>query len=203
MISHYVLPTQSRAYSTRTQYSYDQAKAIQLLKEAGYKNEPIKFKYAASNAAFGQYAQAIQNSLNDVGLNVQIETLDPGTLRKQLAQGQFQLSTGIWIGGNQDPIFFKDLFTTDRIPGANIPCCNRSRYSSPKVDQIIEQAINETDRSLAKERYISAWESISSDLPLLPLWYPANMVVANKRVGNIRISPSGDWGFVKDITVSN
>jgi peptide/nickel transport system substrate-binding protein len=202
-IAHSILPAGSWAYSPGTQYNFDPAKSKQLLQEAGYKNEPIKFKYAAGNAAFGQYAQAIQNSLKEVGLNVEIETLDPGTLRQQLAQGQFQLNTGVWIGGNQDPIFLKDLFTTGRIPGENVSCCNRSRYSNPAVDSLIDQAINEIDRTKAKELYVQAWNLISSDLPLLPLWYPANMVVANKRIGNIKINPSGDWSFIKDITVIN
>ena len=202
-IAHSILPAASWAYSPGTQYNFDPSKSKRLLQEAGYKNEPVKFKYAAGNAAFGQYAQAIQNSLKEVGLNVEIETLDPGTLRQQLAQGQFQLNTGVWIGGNQDPIFLKDLFTTGRIPGENVSCCNRSRYSNPAVDALIEQAINEIDRTKAKELYIQAWDMISNDLPLLPLWYPANMVVANKRIGNIKINPSGDWSFIKDITVSN
>ena len=202
-IAYSVLPNASWAYSPGIQYNFDPARSKQLLQEAGYKNEPIKFKYAAANAAFGQYAQAIQNSLTEVGLNVQIETLDPGTLREQLKLGQFQINTGVWIGGNQDPIFLKDLFTTGRIPGENVSCCNRARYSNPDVDRLIDQAINEIDRSRAKELYIQAWSQISSDLPLLPLWYPANMVVANRRIGNIKISPSGDWTFIKDITVSN
>ena len=202
-IAHSILPAGSWAYSPGTQYNFDPAKSKQLLQEAGYKNEPIKFKYAAGNAAFGQYAQAIQNSLKEVGLNVEIETLDPGTLRQQLAQGQFQLNTGVWIGGNQDPIFLKDLFTSGRIPGENVSCCNRSRYSNPDVDRLIDQAINEIDRSKAQALYVQAWGLISINLPLLPLWYPANIVVANKRVGNIKINPSGDWSFIKDITVSN
>ena len=202
-IASSILPTESWAYSPGTQYTYNPSKAKQLLQDAGYKNEPIKFKYAASNAAFGQYAQAIQSSLTEVGLNVQIETLDPGTLRQQLAQGQFQLSTGVWIGGNQDPIFLKDLFTTGRIPGENVSCCNRARYSNPDVDKLIDQALNETDRVKAKDLYVQAWAKISSELPLFPLWYPANMIVANKRIGNIKIGPSGDWSFVKDITVNN
>ncbi len=200
-IAHSILPVASGAYSPGTEYTYNPAKSKQLLQDGGYKNEPIKFKYAAGNAAFGQYAQAIQNSLIEIGLNVQIETLDPGTLRQQLKQGQFQLNTGVWIGGNQDPIFFKDLFTTGRIPGESVSCCNRSRYSNAEVDKIIDEAINEVDRVKAKELYIKAWNLISNDLPLFPLWYPANMVVANKRIGNINISPSGDWSFVKDITV--
>jgi peptide/nickel transport system substrate-binding protein len=201
-IASSILPAGSWAYSTGTQYNYDPEKSKQLLREAGYKNEPIKFKYSSGNAAFNSYAQAIQSSLSAVGLNVQIETLDPGTLRTQLAQGQFQMNTGVWIGGNQDPIFLKDLFTTGRIPGPGVACCNRSRYSNPEVDKLLEDAINEIDREKAKELYIKAWGIISNDLPLLPLWYPANMVVANKRIGNIKMNASGDWTFLKDITVN-
>jgi peptide/nickel transport system substrate-binding protein len=200
-IASSVLPAGSWAYSTGTQYNFDPERSRQLLKEAGYKDEPIKFKYSSGNAAFNSYAQAIQSSLAAVGLNVQIETVDPGTLRTQLAQGQYQMNTGVWIGGNQDPIFLKDLFTTGRIPGPTISCCNRWRYSNPEVDGLLEGAINEVDREKAKQMYVRAWEIISNDLPLLPLWYPANMVVSNSRIGNIKMNPSGDWTFIKDLTV--
>ena len=202
-IASSILPPESWAYSPGTQYNFHPPRSKQLLQEAGYKGEPIKFKYSAGNAAFNSYAQAIQSSLKEVGLNIEIETLDPGTLRTQLAQGQFQINTGVWIGGNQDPIFLKDLFTTGRIPGEGVSCCNRSRYSNPEVDRIVEEAVNAIDREQARQLYVKAWDIISADLPLLPLWYPANMVVANKRVGNIHISPSGDWSFIKDITVNN
>lgn len=201
-IAHSILPPASWAYTPGTQYNFDPARAKQLLAEAGYNSEPVKFKFASGNAAFNNYAQAIQNSLKDVGLNVQIEQLDPGTLRQQLAQGQFQMNTGVWIGGNQDPIFLKDLFATSRIPGEGVSCCNRSRYSNREVDEILEQAINETDRGRAKELYQRGWNIISSELPLYPLWYPANVVVTNKRIANVKISPSGDWTFLKDITAN-
>jgi peptide/nickel transport system substrate-binding protein len=200
-IAHSILPAASWAYAGGSEYSYDPAKAKQLLQEAGYKNQPITFKYASGNAAYSSYAQAIQSMAADAGLNIQIETLDPQTIRDNLAKGQFQMNTGVWIGGNQDPIFLKDLFTTGKIPGEGVSCCNRSRYSSPNVDKLLEDAINEVDREKAKSSYVKAWEAVSRDLPLLPLWYPANMVVANKRVNNIKISPSGDWSFIKDITV--
>jgi peptide/nickel transport system substrate-binding protein len=200
-IAHSILPSASWAYSPGTQYSYDPAKAKQLIQEAGYKGEPIKFKYASGNAAYSSYAQAIQNMLVEAGLNIQIETLDVQTIRDDLKKGDFQINTGIWIGGNQDPIFMRDLFTTAKIPSDTVSCCNRSRYSNPEVDKLVADAVNETDREKAKQLYIQAWEKISKDLPLLPLWYPANMVVANKRIGNISINPSGDWSFVKDITV--
>lgn len=200
-IASSILPPNSWAYSPGTQYSYNPDKAKQLLHDAGYKNEPVVFKFGSTNVAVNNYAQAIQNSLTAIGLNVQIETMDVNVLRKQLAQGQFQMYTGIWVGGNQDPIFLRDLFTTGKIPGNNVNCCNRSRYSNAEVDKLLQDAIDTTDQAKAKDLYAKSWGIISNDLPLLPLWYPANIVVANKRIGNIKINASGDWSFVKDITV--
>lgn len=201
-IANSILPAASWAYTDGTVYNYDPEKAKRLLAEAGYKNEPIRFKFAAGNAAYSSYVQAMQSMMVAVGLNIQIETLDSTTLRDNMAKGQFQMSTGVWVGGNQDPIFLKDLFTTEKIPSENVSCCNRSRYSNPEVDSLLKQADNEPNRETAKGLYIKAWEIISRELPLMPLWYPANMVVANKRIDGINIGPSGDWGFVKNIMVN-
>jgi peptide/nickel transport system substrate-binding protein len=161
-----ILPESSWAYTPGTVYTYDPEKSKQLLQEAGYKNEPIVFKFAAGNAAYSSFAQAIHSSLLAAGLNVQIMTLDSNTLRTQLAQGEFQMNTGVWIGGNQDPIFLKDLFTTAKIPGEGVSCCNRSRYSNPEVDKLLDAAMNELDKEKAKQLYQQAWEVISRDVPL-------------------------------------
>ena len=197
------VPPQSWAFTPGTQYKYDPAKSKQLLQEAGYKGEPIVFKYSSGNALVNQYAQVIQNYLNDVGFNVQIETLEVNTIRDQLKNGQYQMYTGVWIGGNQDPIFLRDLFDTSKITGGSVSCCNRSRYSNQQVDGLVENAIDvtATDLDKAKQLFGQTWQIVSDELPLLPLWYPANIVIANKRIGNIKISPSGDYSFVKDITL--
>lgn len=200
-VAHSILPAQSWAYSPGTKYTFDQAKAKQLLQEAGYRNEEIVFKYGSGNAAVNSYSQAIQNSLKEAGLNIRIETLEVNTIRQQLAQGQYHMYTGVWIGGNQDPIFLRDLFSSTKIPGGAVSCCNRSRYKNDEVDKIVEDAVNATDKAVAKQLYAKTWELVSNDLPLLPLWYPANIVVCNKRIGNVKMSGSGDWGFLKDITV--
>ena len=197
-----VLPPESWAYVPGTQYKYDPDKARELLKDAGYSNQEVVFKYGSGNTYVNNYSQVIQNELSDIGLNVRIETLERNTIVDQLAKGQVEMYTGIWVGGNQDPIFLRDLFASSKIPGVSgATCCNRSRYSNPLVDQTVEEAINTTDRERAKQLYGQVWQTVSNDLPLLPLWYPANIVIANKRIGNIKINPSGDYSFVKDITV--
>ena len=203
-IAYSILPVESWAYNAGTKYSFDQAKAKQLLQESGYKGETIKFKFASGGSATSQYSQVIQNSLTQIGMNVEIETVERNALLTQLKLGQYQMFTGIWVGGNQDPIFLHDLFTTQKIPSetTKVACCNRSRYSNPEVDKLINEAFNLTDREQAKVLYFKAQDIISSEVPMFPLWYPANMVVANKRIDNIKVSPSGDWSFIKDITVT-
>jgi ABC-type dipeptide transport system, periplasmic component len=202
-VAHSILPQESWAYSAGTQYSYNPERARQLVQESGYKGEPIEFKIASGNAAVNLYAQVIQQSLKDVGINANIVTLENNTLLEQLRLGQFQMNTSIWVGGNQDPIFLRDLFASGESPDKKKGGRNRARYSNPEFDKIIEEAVNATDKNRARELYVRAQEIVSSELPLLPLWYPANMVVASKRLGNIKINPSGDWTFMKDVTLNN
>ena len=201
-IANSILPEESWAYTPGTKYEFNPEKAKQLIQESGYKGEKINFKISAGSTAISQYAQVIQDSLKSVGINVEIETLELNTLLDQLKQGQFQMTTAQWVGGNQDPIFLRDLFETNESPDKKPGGRNRARYANPELDKIVNEAFNTVDRAKAKELYVKAQEIVSNDLPLFPLWYPANMVVAGKRIGNIKINASGDWSFVKDLTVN-
>jgi len=200
-VAHSILPESAWAYAPGTKYSFDQTRARQLLQESGYKGEPIRFKVAAGNNAVSLYAQIIQNALKEVGINAEIETLENNTLLDQLKLGQFQMNTSIWIGGNQDPIFLRDLFASGDSPDKKPGGRNRSRYNNSEFDKIVQEAVDSTDKGKSKELYIKAQEIVSRDLPLFPLWYPSNMVVASKRIGNIKINPSGDWSFVKELSL--
>lgn len=202
-LAYSILPEDSWAYTTGTKYTYNPTKAKQLLQEAGYKGEVVKFRYASGNQAVNLYSQVIQSSLKDVGLNVELETLEPQTLLDSLKTGQFQMNTSIWVGGNSDPIFYKDLFASTDFPEKKLNGRNRARYSNPEFDKIIDEAVKTTNKEKAKELYAKAQEIVSNDVPLLPLWYPSSMVISTKRIGNVKINPSGDWSFVKDLTVSN
>jgi peptide/nickel transport system substrate-binding protein len=111
------------------------------------------------------------------------------------------MTYGQWVGGNQDPIFYHDLFATTEIPTETRAARNRSRYSNSDLDKILDEAANNYDHAKAAPLYAQAQEIISRDVPVLPLWYQANMVIAKKNVSNINVDASGDWGFVKNVTV--
>jgi len=79
---------------------------------------------------------------------------------------------------------------------------NRSRYCNPQMNAWIVEAERITDRSGKKSLYSLVQKTASDDLPQIYLWYPANVLIASKRVGNIQIEPSGAWFFVSTLTLS-
>ncbi len=138
----------------------------------------------------------MQNSLREVGIPVNIDTLEDNTLREAQKNGQYQLTAGRWVGGNQDPIFLRDLYTF--LTGGNF---NRGRYRNPALDKILGAAVSTADRAQAKTLYAEAQDVISREMPMLPLWYSNNMVIARKNVGNIKVAPGADWTFVRSLTI--
>jgi peptide/nickel transport system substrate-binding protein len=213
-LAHSILPEESWAYTAGQTYSYDPERAKKMLDEAGFRDpdgdgpkmrfpNPLVFKISSGSIATRQYSTVIQNSLKDIGVPVEIETLETNSLLEQLRRGQFQMTTSRWIGGNQDPVFLRDLFASTEIPTQERAGRNRSRYGNPDVDKILQEAANTADQQRAATLYKQAQEIISRELPMLPLWYPANIVIARKNVSNIKVDGSGDWGFVKNLKIEN
>jgi len=185
--------------------------AKKLLDEAGFRDpdgdgpqmrfpKPITFGLSGSSVAGRQYSVVVQNQLKEVGIPVAIQTYEGTTLFDEMRNGNFQIAYSQWVGGNQDPIFYKDLFATSEIPTRTRPARNRSRYSNPELDKLLEEAVNTFDRQKARELYVKIQDIVSRDVPVFPWWYQSNIVIARKNVGNIKVDASGDWGFIKNIT---
>jgi ABC-type transport system substrate-binding protein len=156
--------------------------------------QPIFLKINASSAPTRQYASVIQNQLQEVGIPCEIDQVEFNVMLEQQRKGQFQMTTGRWVGGNQDPVYLNDLFNSAGYQ-------NRGKYSNPELDKILQEAVGSFDRAQAKGLYARAQEIISRDVPQLPLWYVDQMVVARKNVQNLNVPVDGDWRFLRDVTV--
>jgi peptide/nickel transport system substrate-binding protein len=210
-IAHSIIPEESWAYSTGQTYSYNPAQAKKLLDEAGFPdpdgdgprmrfNKPVIYKLSGSSIAGRQYAGVIQNYLKEVGVPVEIQTPEQNTFFDEIKRGNYQISYSQWVGGNQDPIFYKDLFATSEIPTEARPSRNRSRYSNKELDALLDEAVNTFDRQKGLDLYRKVQEIVSRDVPVFPLWYGSNVVIAKKNVQNIQVNASGDWGFVRNLS---
>ena len=75
------------------------------------------------------------------------------------------------------------------------------RYCKPQVDKWIVEAERTNDPGQKRELYYKIQKTVSDELPQIYLWYPANVLVARARVGNIQLEPSGSWYFITKLTL--
>ena len=109
---------------------------------------------------------SFKTNLEQVGIPVDIQPSEFTTMLDQLRYGQFQMTYGQWVGGNQDPIFYKDLFASSEIPTQTRAARNRSRYENKELDAILDEAANTYDHAKAAPLYARAQEFVSRDVPL-------------------------------------
>ena len=55
----------------------------------------------------------------------------------------------------------------------------------------------ETDEAKRKPIYAEVQRIVAHDLPYINLWYMDNVLVHSRRVRNLKLSPSGNYDFLK------
>ena len=78
---------------------------------------------------------------------------------------------------------------------------NRMRYCNPQLDAWIVEAERENDPARKLDLYHKIQQTAAEELPQIYLWYPANVLVARTRVGDIQLDPSGSWFFITKLTL--
>ncbi|MEO6683022.1 MAG: ABC transporter substrate-binding protein [Ginsengibacter sp.] len=148
-------------------YHYDPAKALELLKEAGYPNgkgmQPIKL---LTVAIYGDLASFIANELRQIGINVNVEIVQRGLLLEQTAKSEALFFRGSWIADYPDEENFLSVFY-----GKNPAPPNYTQYQNPKFDALYEKALREKNDSLRWIIYREADQLMINDAPVVPLWY--------------------------------
>jgi peptide/nickel transport system substrate-binding protein len=190
-----VLPPESWAYDDRVQqYSYDPARARQLLDAAGYPaKDGVRFHLTmktSTEESSRAMAAVFQQQLRDVGIALDIRSFEFATFFSDVTHGEFQVYSLRWVGGNEDPDIFQYVFHS--AGGAN-----RQFYRNPRVDALIDKARMETDQNARKQDYAELQEILAQELPYINLWYFDNVVVYSKRVGNLELNPSGNYDFLR------
>jgi len=148
-------------------YRYNPAKALQLLKEAGYPNGVglpiIKLETIPIYAEFASY---IANELQQVGVRIQVETVQKSLLLEETAKSDALFFRGSWIADYPDAEnYLSDFY------GKNPAPPNYTRYKNPQFDKLYEKALAEKNDSLRYKIYQQADQLMIKDAPVVPLWY--------------------------------
>jgi len=147
-------------------YTYDPAKSKQLLAEAGYdisNKEPIKL---LTIPAYANLATYIVSELKQVGINVQVETIQKSLLLEQTSKSQALFFRGSWIADYPDAENYLSVFYSK-----NPAPPNYTRYKNPMYDLLYEKSLKEENDSLRYIFYRQMDKMIIDDAVVVPLWY--------------------------------
>ncbi|GAA4884765.1 ABC transporter substrate-binding protein [Pseudonocardia benzenivorans] len=169
---------------------YDPDKAKQLV--ADYKasgGDPSVEIEEGTSAVNIQYGQFMQAQLAAVGIDATVHTDDISTLITTVVQGgQFQMVQ--WISGpyeNPYPFMFNQFHTG----GIN----NYGKYSNPKVDALLDDAVGTSDPAERASDYQQAQELINADLPVLWMARAAKAAIARPNVKGVERYLSSELWF--------
>jgi peptide/nickel transport system substrate-binding protein len=191
-----VLPPTSWAYSQDIKgYPYNPDMAKQLLKDAGYTGQTLTmWAYTVPrgyNPQGSKLAEAIQQYFDDVGVKSEIKTEEWAQFRVDRRAGKFGLEFNGWQADTGDPENFLGVFFHSDNKGST----NTSFYSVPEIDQLLNQANQETDVAKRKDLFNQAEKRIVDDAPWIFIGHMKQQVAMRKRVKGFVMQPTYIYYF--------
>lgn len=148
-------------------FVYDTEKAKTLLAEAGYPSgrglPPIKL---LTIPIYTNLASYVANELQQIGVTVQVETIQKSLLLEQTSKSQALFFRGSWIADYPDAENYLSVFYSK-----NPAPPNYTRYHNPSFDALYERSLAEENDSLRYQLYQQMDRMIVEDAPVVPFWY--------------------------------
>ena len=179
-------------------YTQDIEKAKALLAEAGYPNGFKAKIWVNDNPVRRDTAVILQDQLKQIGIDLAIETVEWGAFLDGTARGDHEMFLLGWGTVTRDPDYgMYELISTATMGAAG----NRSFYSNPTVDKLLEEGRTELDPEKRKAIYKEIQEIIRKDIPMYMIIYPLQNVVTQKNIKNFKLDPANShkiYGVTKE-----
>lgn len=147
-------------------YTYDPARARQLLKEAGFAGQKMPEIKLLTIPIYADIASYIARQLEEIGFTVQVEAIQKSLLLEMTSTSKALFFRGSWIADYPDAENYLSVFYSK-----NPAPPNYTRYNNPAFDAAFEKALAETNDSVRYALYRQADQIMINDAPVVPLWY--------------------------------
>ena len=181
------LPQGMRGYSDDIGLKFNLARALELLKEAGFGHgqlPTIELSYN-TNENHKRIAENIQAQLKkNLGLDVRLKNSEWKVYLASLQSDSdkahlFRLG---WLGDYPDPDTFLSLLTGDSDN-------NHTGWKNPDYDALVKQALSEGDEAKRVQLYQRAQRILTEqDAPIIPIYSNVAHYLVHKRVKNYPIN---------------
>ena len=148
-------------------YGYDLEKAKEYMKKSGVApGTKIKLTVFEGNSNT-QVAEIVQAQLREIGIDMEIESLEVGTFWQYTASGKHDMFLGSWgcVTGDADYGLYAMYHSSAKgAPG------NRAFYGNPRVDELLDLGKETIDPARREEIYEEVQKLIVEDAPDVMLY---------------------------------
>jgi peptide/nickel transport system substrate-binding protein/oligopeptide transport system substrate-binding protein len=175
--------------STVAGYPLNRELAKKLLAEAGYpegKGLPA-LAYSFNTSELNQrIAEVIQAGLREIGIRVELRSLDWAAHLKLVDEGSAGFFRAGWIADYPDPENFLTVLFHSRNVGA---AGNTSRYRNPALDRLFDEADAMPPSPARMKKYEEAERIIVDDAPWISLYHYSSRLLLKPAVKGLERSP--------------
>jgi peptide/nickel transport system substrate-binding protein len=180
------------------QYTHDPEMAKRLLKEAGFPNGfQCKLLSTTSPTLHQITAEVVQQSLAEVGIQVELQ-LTEWTTRTSLGnQGRYEFAINGTVGAYNDP----DSLTTFIGTGTNA-YARSFGFSSPRIDQLLAAGRTELDETKRIAIYDELQKAAMEEMPIVGLTWRSQAYGMQRTLSGFRNYP-GALTFYSPFTLED
>ena len=192
------IPPTMWSYNDKVQdYTYDVAKAKELLAKAGFPNGfeanlwwiPVSRPY---NPNGKKMAEMMQADLAKIGIKVNLVSFEWGTYLDKARLGEHQMILAGWTGDNGDPDnFLSVLLSCEAAKNGS----NYSRWCDKNYEKLIDSAKVTADQKKRTSLYQEAQAIFKEEAPWVTLAHAKVYRALDKRVQGFKMSPFGTDSF--------
>ena len=171
--------------------SFDTARAQTLLKEAGYPNG-FRVVLAGPNNRYvndEQVLQAVAQMWSRIGVRTDVQAMPSNMYFARSAKSDFPIGLSGWgtSSGEPDSPMVALIATQDAKRGRGTS--NRSLYSNPGFDALLDKALETIDPAAREEYYRRATRIAMRDHAIIPLHHQVNIWASQR---NVRVIARND-----------
>ena len=184
-------------------YTFDPAKAKQLLAEAGYPDGFALTLDASNSAPYSTMAQSIQASMAQGGVKVTILPGEQKSVITKYRARQHQLLLIYWGPDYMDPHSNADSFarnTDNSDAPATKPLAWRNGWLIPEISKRTEAAVEERDGTKREGLYKDLQRTLLDDSPFIIMFQEVKQTAERSNVKDFIVGPTQDvvyYGYAR------
>jgi nickel transport system substrate-binding protein len=183
-------------------YTYDPAKAAELLNSAGWILAPgaryrkkgseelhIRYTYLGINESDRIVGEVLQNQYGKIGVRLELLAQDDQNYYAAQEEGLFEMMlTSSW----GDPFDPHSYFSSFRHPSHADYAAQLGLTMKPQIDAAVSTALNATDESVVRDNYAYVLRTLHEQAPYVPLMYTTRQMAFPKEIRGVRFNTRAD-----------